>query len=139
MLVCYNIFDSRPFVRILATFSIFILNAIKDLYKKMRSQFTCGFSIVFSRMAVAGETSIHPHQFKEPLIAQRVVGIDANSLYLSCVTFTNPTGFFCRYKKEENYLPDPCTKYSLFSCRWLSYLAHSPQIFIQHKFNVGEK
>ena len=86
-----------------------------DLFMKMRSQLTSGLSIMFSRMAVAGETPIRPHQFEELLIAQRVLGIDASSLYLSCVASTNPTGFFCRYKKEENYRPDPCTKYGLSS------------------------
>ena len=65
-----------------------------DLYKKMRSQSTGSLSIVFSKMAVAGETPIHPHQFKEPLITQRVLGIDANSLYLSCVTSINPIQVF---------------------------------------------
>ena len=55
-------------------------------------------------MAVARETPIRPHQFKEPLIAQRVLGIDANSLYLSCVASTNPTGFFCRYKKKRKII-----------------------------------
>ena len=74
-------------------------NRHADLCKKMRSQLTGGLSIVFSRMAVAGETSIRPHQFKEPLIAQRVLEIDANSLYLSCVASTNRTGFFADTKK----------------------------------------
>ena len=91
----------------------------------MRSQLTGGLSIVFSRMTVAGETPIRPHQFKKPLIAQRVLGIDVNCLYLNCVAFTNPTGFFRRYKKAENYWSDPCTKYGLSSYLWLSYLAHS--------------
>ena len=72
-----------------------------DLYKKMKSQLTSGLSIVFSRMAVAGETPIRPHHLKDPLIAQRVLVNDANSLYLSCVASTNPTGFFCRYKNRK--------------------------------------
>ena len=52
-------------------------------------------------MTVGGEIPIRPHQFKNPLIVQRVLGIDANSLHLSCVASTNSTVFFCRYKKGK--------------------------------------
>ena len=72
-----------------------------DLYKKIRSQLTGGLSIVFSRMAVAGITPIRPQQFKELLIAQRVLGIGANSLFLSCVVSTNRKGFSVDAKKRK--------------------------------------
>jgi len=49
-----------------------------DLYKKLRSQLTGRLSIVFSRLAIAGETPIRPHQIDDPETCQRVIGLDAN-------------------------------------------------------------
>ena len=57
----------------------------------MRNRLTGGLTIVFGRIAVAGETPIHLNPFKEPLIAGRYLGIYANSLCLSCVAFSTDT------------------------------------------------
>jgi len=72
-----------------------------DLYKKLRSQLTGGLSIVFSRLAIAGETSIRSHQIDNPETCQRVIGLDANSLYLFAIKQENPTGILFKTRKKK--------------------------------------
>ena len=51
-----------------------------DLYQALRSQLTGGLSIVCSRLAIAGETKIRPHQIKDPETCRKCLGVDANAL-----------------------------------------------------------
>ena len=96
----------------------------------MRNQITGGLSIVFTRLAIAGETKIRSHEIEDPEPVTQVLGLDANSLYLHAIAQNNPTGYFCRYKEEENYRPDPCSKFGLQTYQWLSYVSHTEEKFI---------
>ena len=109
------------------------------MYKALRSQLTGGLSIVFSRLAIAGETKIRPHQIKDPETCRKCLGVDANALYLFAIQQENPTGYFVRYKESENFKPDPCSKYGLAAYQWLSWISDKENKFIQRKFNKGEK
>ena len=110
-----------------------------DLHKALRSRLTGGLSIVFSRLAIAGETKIRPHQINDPETCRKIIVLDANSLYLYAIQQENPTGYFVHYKESKNFKPDPCSKYGLSACQWLSWISHKENKFIQHKFNKGEK
>ena len=46
----------------------------------MRSQLTGGLSVIFTRLAIAGETKIRPHEIPDFETCQKVLGLDANSL-----------------------------------------------------------
>jgi len=96
----------------------------EDLYRELRSQLTGGLSIVFTRLAIAGETTL---------------GMDANSLYLYAIKEKNPCGYFVRYKESEDFRPDPCSRYGLSAFQWLSWLGHSEKVNIRHAYNGGEK
>ena len=79
-----------------------------DLYQKLRSQLTGGLSMVFCRLAIAGQTKIRPHQVENPFTCAIVKGYDCNALYLHAIMQKNPTGYFCRYGKKttlDPYLP----------------------------------
>ena len=76
----------------------------------MCNQITGGLSIVFTRLAIADETKIRSHEIDDHELLTQVLGLDANSLYLHGIAQNNPTGYFCRYKEEENFRPDPCSK-----------------------------
>ena len=53
-----------------------------DLYTALKSQLiVCPF-IAFSRLAIASETKIRSHQVHDPATCQKIIGLDANSLYL---------------------------------------------------------
>ena len=109
-----------------------------DLYQKLRSHLTGGLSMIFSRLAISGETKIRPHQVENPHTCAIVRGYDANSLYLHSIMQKNPTGYFCRYQEKEAYRPQPAYRYGLACYRWLSWQEHCRNIRIQHKFNGGE-
>ena len=93
-----------------------------DLYKTLRSQLTGGLSLIFCRLAISGETKIRSHEIENPETVQKVLGLDASSLYLHAIAQNNPTGYFCRYKEEEDFRPDPCSKFGFQSYQWLSYV-----------------
>ena len=110
-----------------------------DLYKTLRSQLTGGLSIVFCRYAAAGETRIRNHKISNPETTKKILGLDANSLYLHAIAQNNPTGYFCRYKESENYRPDSCSRYGLMPYQWLCYMQQKEQNFIQSGYNIGER
>ena len=109
-----------------------------DLYKTLRSQLTGGLSLIFCRLAISGETKIPSHEIDNPKTVKKVLGLDANSLYLYAIAQNNPTGYFCRYK-EEDFRPDPCSKFGFQSYQWLSYVAYKENTFLQTRFNMGER
>ena len=110
-----------------------------DLYKTLRSRLTGGLSIVFCRYAAAGETRIRSHEISNPETTEKILGLDANSLYLHAIAQNNPTGYFCRYKESENYRPDSCSRYGLMSYQWLSFMQQKEGNFIQSRYNIGER
>ena len=79
----------------------------------MREALTRGLCIVFIRMAVSGVTKIRPHQVENPETCQQILGVDSNSLYLASISGKCPTGFSCVYFEENNFSPDPCSKYTV--------------------------
>ena len=74
-----------------------------DLYNTMRNQITGGLSIVLTHLGIAGKTKIRSHEIDDPEPVMQVLGLGANSLYLHAIAQNNSTGYFCRYKEEENY------------------------------------
>ena len=109
-----------------------------DLYQNPRSQLTGGLSLFFTRLAIAEETYIKPNRYENLHKVAKIVGYDANSLYLHAIRRPNPTDYFCRYKEDNDFKSDPCCKFGLSSYLWLSWVSHSQSKRIQNKFNFGE-
>ena len=106
----------------------------------MRSNITCGLSIVFNRLAIKDETKIRPHEISNPETCKKVIGLDANSLYLHAISQDLPCSYFIRYREKDHYRPDPCCKYGLSSYQWLKWISHTQNKEIQHKYSgQGEK
>ena len=84
-----------------------------DLYKTIHSQITGGLSTTFTCLDIAGATKIQSNKINDGETVRQVIGLHANSLYLHAIAQNNPTGYFCRYKEEENSRPDPCSKFVL--------------------------
>ena len=61
-----------------------------------------GPSIVFTRIHEAGRTKIRDHQFDNARTCQRVLGYDANALYLSTMAKEMPCG-----KETVRHFKDP--------------------------------
>ena len=109
-----------------------------DLYKTLQNKLTGGLSIVFCRYAAAGETQTKNHEISNPETTEKILFLDANSLYLHAIAQNNPTGYFCRYKESENYRPDSCSRYGLMAYQWLCLMQKKEKNFIQSRYNMGE-
>ena len=110
-----------------------------DVYKTLRSQLTGGLSLIFCSLAILRETKICSHEIDNPETVKKVLGLDANSLYLYAIVQNNPTCYFCCYKEEEDFWPDPCSKFGFQSYQWLSNVAYKENTFLQTRFNMAEK
>ena len=110
-----------------------------DLYKTLCSQLTGGLSLIFCRLAISGKIKIRSQEIENPETVQKVRGLDANSLYLHAIAENNPTGYFCPYKEEKDFRPDPYSKFGYQSYQWLSYVAFQENTFLQIRFNMGER
>ena len=74
-----------------------------------------GASIIFHRYQEAGKTLI-----KDKNLCQKVMGFDANALYLSCVGQEMCTGPYTLREKKEDYKKS--IKYSQEAIQWLEYM-----------------
>jgi len=55
----------------------------QEEYEMLKGAVVGGPRLVFTRKKVAGETLIRPHKFAEPRLCKKILGYDANALYLS--------------------------------------------------------
>ena len=112
----------------------------KDLYTLFKQNLVGGPSIIFHRYHEAGKTVIREHEMKSqgktPKLCQKVVGYDANGLYLWAIMQEMPTGSFTRRRKENEFRAEQNVK---MATQWLEWEAHSRNINIRHEMNDIEK
>ena len=64
----------------------------KEAYEMLKEAVVGGPSLVFTRYHEVGITKIRPHQTPEPRICKKILGYDANALYLSTMLREMPCG-----------------------------------------------
>ncbi|KAK3705281.1 hypothetical protein QZH41_008170 [Actinostola sp. cb2023] len=122
----------------------------KDLYHLFKKNMVGGPSIIFHRYHEAGKTKIREvemkAQGKEAKDCQKIVGFDANALYLGAVMQDMPTGPFTRRififififilyitrREETGFKKKMATE-------WLEREAEQRKITIRHQVNDTEK
>jgi len=72
-------------------------------------------------------------------VCDRILGVDANALYLWSMMQPMPTGYMVRRKEEDQFTPHLHERYGLKAFGWIEWLSFTKKEFIQHKFNLGEK
>ncbi|KAK3097803.1 hypothetical protein FSP39_013348 [Pinctada imbricata] len=107
----------------------------KDLYYTIKDNIIGGPSIIFNRYHQVGKTNIRNDPSKP---CKKIVGFDANALYLFCIGQPMPTGPFVRRCLEEQFKPNKTEKYML-AYHWLNWLNHSSGLNIVHKLNQGQE
>lgn len=107
----------------------------KDLYYTIKRNITGGPSIIFNRHHEVGVTNIRNNPTKP---CQKIVGFDANALYLYCIGQPMPTGLFVRRRLEEGFKPEKRDKY-MIAFHWLDWLNETQSLTIQHKLNRGKE
>ena len=64
-----------------------------DLHKTLRNQLTGGLSIVFCRYAAARKSRIRSHEVSNPETTEKILGLEANSLYLHAINVPSKQDF----------------------------------------------
>ena len=103
----------------------------KHLAKLFRDNIIGGPSIIFHRYHERDITLI-----KGKESCKKVIGYDANSLYLYCLGKLMPTGYYTVQEEKNNYRLE--TRYSRESIQWLEHVMRTERISIRHAENGGE-
>ena len=117
-------------------FSLFD-QANSDLYHLIKDNNTGGPSIIFHRYHEAGKTKIRTAEEGEAAkLCEKIVGYDANALYLWPLMQNMPTGSYTRRLAENEFKPKSSIKMAI---EWLEWVAHQDRIHIRHQLNSTEK
>ena len=115
-------------------FSLFD-EANSDLYHSSKDNNTGGPSIIFHRYHEAGKTKIR-ETGQAAKLCEKIVGYDANALYLWALMPNMPTGSYTRRLAENEFKPKSSIKMAI---EWLEWLAYKERIHIRHQLNNTEK
>jgi len=110
-----------------------------DLHQLIKKNVCGGLSVVFHREHQADVMYIRHREFGDNAkLCKKILGYDANSLYLGALKLAMPTGHFIRYQTEKDLKPSICHRTGLLAMQWLEWVAADKQVQIQHKFNGSE-
>ena len=111
--------------------------ANSDLYHLIRDNNTGGPSIIFHRYHEAGKTKIREaEKGQDAKLCEKIVGYDANALYLWALMQNMPTGSYTRRLAENEFKPKSSVRMAI---EWLEWVAHEERIQIRHQLNNTEK
>ena len=107
----------------------------KDLFYKIKSNIIGGPSIIFKRHAKAGETFIRNNPEE---ICQKIIGFDANALYLWAIGQDMPVGPFIRRFSSTGFKPEKRDRIvNMYD--WMDYITKTENVEILHYLNNGEE
>ena len=120
------------------TYFSLVDQANSDLYHLIiKDNNTGGPSIIFHRHHEAGKTKIREAEEGEATKpCEKIVGYDANALYLWALMQDMPTGSYTRRLAENEFKPKSSIKMAI---EWLEWVAHQDRIHIKHQLNNTEK
>ena len=95
----------------------------KEAYKMLKGAVVGGPSLVFTRYHEVGVTTIRSHQTAEPRLCQRILGYDANALYLSTMLREMPCGKerVVHYSDEYQAEAAPVLTHRLKNGTWFGF------------------
>ncbi len=106
----------------------------KDLHQLFKANLVGGPSIVFHRYHEVGKTNIRGDK-----MCKKVVGYDANALYLWAIMQDMPTGMHIRRLEETSFKKEKTSGISMVAQEWLRWESHTRGIHIRHNGNNVEK
>ena len=111
-----------------------------DLHKLLRNNIVGGPSIIFNRHQEANKTFIRGNKDKP---CKRIMGYDANALYVSCLSYEMPTCTPIIRRRKNQFKPDTWSDYrastSNAANEWLRHLELECGIKLQTGYNGPEK
>ncbi|XP_063687079.1 uncharacterized protein LOC134820563 [Bolinopsis microptera] len=107
-----------------------------DLVKLFLSQNVGGPALIFDRFQEAGVTTVG-HDAHNP-VTRKILGLDANALYLWCTAQEMASGLYIRRRAADNFRKEYPSPISMVATEWLADVEHRENISIQHVRNTGE-
>ncbi|KAL5262624.1 hypothetical protein ACHWQZ_G008128 [Mnemiopsis leidyi] len=107
-----------------------------DLVKLFLAQNVGGPALIFDRYQEVGVTKIG-HDIDAPF-TKKILGLDANALYLWCTAQDMATGIYIRRRADDNFKKEYPSPISFAATEWLADVEHRENIRIDHARNVGE-
>ena len=109
-----------------------------ELFKSIKNSLIGGPSIIFKRYAKVNQTLIKENIYKSNAkVVKKIIGFDANSLYLSVLKNTLPTGFITQ-RKAPFFNPKIINIQSFNALCWLEYKKNKENKDIYHALYLGE-
>jgi len=95
----------------------------KEAYEMLKEAVVGGPSLVFTRYHEVGVTGIRSHRVAEPRVCKKIVGLDANALYLSTMLREMPCGKerVVHYSSEFQVEAAPALTHRLKEGSWFGF------------------
>jgi hypothetical protein len=103
------------------------------LYQLFKNNIVGGPNIVFHRYHESDVTTNRPRDYEEPKACKKIIGYDANALYLWSIIQEMPTGHFIRRKNENQFRRDTPRRYERMAIEWLEWEAQQNGQHIRHQ------
>ena len=117
------------------TFFTVFNNTNKDAHKLVRDNIVGGPAIIFHRYHEKGITKIRGGSE----LCRKIVGYDANALYLWALMQDMPTGWYVRRREENGFRPQQAQPYGQMAIQWLTRESDRTGCTIRHQGNGREK
>ena len=106
-----------------------------DLHELVKDNIVGGPAIIFHRYHEKNVTRIRGGSE----LCRKVVGYDANALYLWAIMQDMPTGWYTRRREENKFRPQQAQPYGQMAVQWLTWEAAKNGCTIRHQVNGREK
>ena len=106
-----------------------------DLHHLIKDNIVGGPAIIFHRYHEKNVTRIRGGSE----LCRKVVGYDANALYLWALMQDMPTGWYVRRREENGFRPQQAQPYGQMAVQWLTWEAAKNGCTIRHQVNGREK
>ena len=117
------------------TFFTVFNNTNKDAHKLVKDNIVGGPAIIFHRYHEKGITKIRGGSE----LCRKIVGYDANALYLWALMQDMPTGWYVRRREENGFRPQQAQPYGQMAIQWLTRESERTGLSIRHQANGREK
>ena len=106
-----------------------------DLHKLVKDNIVGGPAIIFHRYHEQGITKIRGGEET----CRKIVGYDANALYMWALMQDMPTGWYVRRREENGFRPQQAQPYGQMAAQWLTSVSFTTGHTIRHQSNGREK
>ena len=117
------------------TFFTVFNNTNSDAHKLVKDNIVGGPAIIFHRYHEKGVTKIRGGSE----LCRKIVGYDANALYLWALMQDMPTGWYVRRREENGFRPQQAQPYGQMAIQWLTRESDRTGCTIRHQGNGREK